>query len=86
MTEQIQLSSVYIFLAYIYKHTEDKKLLSALKKSLDFIIWFLQPDGNCGGEYASRGTKFFFPAGFEMLSAVDDNSSIIAKNGKKFHK
>ena len=43
-----------------------------------------QPDGNCGGEYASRGTKFFFPAGFEMLSAVDDNSSIIAKSGKNF--
>ena len=43
------------------------KLAEALKKAVDFAANFVHPDGSFGGEYASRNTYNFFPAGFELV-------------------
>ena len=32
-----------------------------------FLSYFIHPDGTIGGEYGSRNTEIFFPAGFEIL-------------------
>ncbi len=40
--------------------------------------WFVHPDGTVGGEYASRGTKFAYPAAFEMLADRVPSAAAIA--------
>ena len=39
----------------------------ALRNAVDFAANFVHPDGSFGGEYASRNTYNFFPAGFELV-------------------
>lgn len=56
------------YLAEIWARTRAEDLLDALRRGGDFLAWFLHPDGSLGGEYASRGTKFLYPAAFEMLA------------------
>lgn len=56
------------YLAEIWQRTNNAELFQCLKKAVEFVAWFVHPDGTIGGEYASRGTKFAFPAAFEMLS------------------
>ena len=43
------------------------KLAEALRKAVDFAANFVHPDGSFGGEYASRNTYSYFPAGFEVV-------------------
>ena len=57
------------YLAEIERRTRDRELFERLTRATDFIAWFAHPDGTLGGEYASRGTKFAYPAAFEMLAA-----------------
>lgn len=66
------------YLAEIWKRTKNPHLLHCLQRATQFISWFVHPDGSVGGEYASRGTKFVFPAAFEMLSGEVPLSSAIA--------
>jgi hypothetical protein len=40
-----------------------------LGRAVAFCRHFLHPDGSYAGEYGSRGTHHFFPAGFEMLAS-----------------
>lgn len=55
------------YLAVVYNITRDRMLLDSLRKSIDFFSYFIHPDGTIGGEYGSRNTELFYPAGFEML-------------------
>lgn len=55
------------YLALCYKKTKKPDLLNALKKSIEFLSYFIHPDGSIGGEYGSRNTEVFYPAGFELL-------------------
>lgn len=55
------------YLSKYYKETEDEKVLEALKKSIEFLSHFVHPDGTFGGEYGSRNTEIFYPAGFEIM-------------------
>jgi hypothetical protein len=55
------------YLAVVYTITRDKMLLDSLRKSIDFLSYFIHPDGTIGGEYGSRNTELFYPAGFEIL-------------------
>ena len=64
------------YLAWIWKNTKDAVLLESLKRSVAFLKHFIHPNGTLGGEYGSRNTEFYFPAGFEILSkAVPDAAS-----------
>jgi len=65
------------YLAEIWKHSQDERLLSSLERSMKFLQHFIHPDGSLGGEYASRNTEFYFPAGFEILApAIPEAASI----------
>jgi len=66
------------YLAEIWRRTKDPQLLDDLKRSCGFLAWFAHPDGTMGGEYASRGTKFAWPAGFEILAQVCDDAAAVA--------
>ncbi|MFC2056720.1 hypothetical protein ACFLTO_04025, partial [Chloroflexota bacterium] len=56
------------YLAEVYKITRDKTLLDSLEKSVAFLAYFIHSDGSMGGEYGSRNTELFYPAGLELLS------------------
>jgi hypothetical protein len=38
-------------------------LADVLERGFGFLAWFVAPDGSFGGEYGSRSTSFWFPAG-----------------------
>ncbi len=57
------------YLAEVYKITRDEALLRSLEKSIVFLSYFIHPDGSMGGEYGSRNTELFYPAGPELLSS-----------------
>jgi len=67
------------YLAWIWKSTGDTKLLESLKHSIDFLKYFIHPNGTLGGEYGSRNTEFYFPAGFEILAHVIPEAASIAR-------
>lgn len=67
------------YLAEIWRRTRDPALLDSLRKGSAFMAWFVHPDGTIGGEYASRGTKFAYPAGFEILAGEIPAAAAIAR-------
>ncbi len=56
------------YLADVHINRPDYQLLLPLIRSVKFIWHFAHPDGSFGGIYGSRSTRFYFPAGFELLS------------------
>lgn len=56
------------YLAKYYIKSGDKKMLDCLDKAVQFIYYFLHPDGTWGGEYGARSTEFIVPSGFEILA------------------
>ena len=68
------------YLTDIFKRTNDRRLLKSLVSACDFFIWCIHPDGTSGGEYASRGTKFSFPAAFEFLSNYSEAAKKISNH------
>lgn len=68
------------YLADILRRTGDAELAARLAAAARFLAWFAHPDGTMGGEYASRGTKFAFPAAFEMLSGTSSDAAAIASH------
>jgi hypothetical protein len=54
-------------LARIHQLSPDQRLKKALEKAVRLANFFIHPDGSFGGEYASRNTYNYFPAGFELL-------------------
>lgn len=66
------------YLAEIWRRTRNAELLERLKGACEFVSWFAHPDGTLGGEYASRGTKFAYPAAFEILAAESTAARAVA--------
>lgn len=64
------------YLACIWQKTKDARLIKSLRLANKFLIHFIHPDGSIGGEYASRNTMFYFPAGYEILG----NDCVYAKS------
>lgn len=56
------------YLAQIYQRAPDGNLEKALIQSLDFLRYFLHPDGSFGGEYGSRRTEIYYPGGIALLA------------------
>jgi len=56
------------FLAQYWKKSGSQAALAALSKAVDFLSWFVHPDGSVGGDYASRSTKYLFKYGLHLLS------------------
>lgn len=61
------------YLAQVYQLVKDEKekekLRASLASSLDFLQYFIHPDGTFGGEYGSRRTEVYYPGGIALLSA-----------------
>lgn len=55
------------YLALCYRWSKSKALLESLEKAVEFLSFFVHPDGTFGGEYGSRNTEIFYPGGFETL-------------------
>jgi hypothetical protein len=62
------LSLTVDFLSKYYAKSKDAKALRMLEKALNFMQYFMHPDGGFGGEYSSRNTKFIFPHGLVLLA------------------
>jgi hypothetical protein len=56
------------YLAEILLRKPDPKLEQAIGKSLEFLSYCVHPDGTLGGEYGSRNTEVYYPAGLELLA------------------
>jgi hypothetical protein len=56
------------YLAQISTLEHSEKLHNALEKSLQFLQFFIHPDGTFGGEYGSRRTEIYYPGGIAILS------------------
>lgn len=54
------------------------RLEDALQRANEFLAHFVHADGSLGGEYASRNTKTYYPAAFEMMAARDPHAAWIA--------
>jgi hypothetical protein len=48
---------------------DDEFFESVAKPSLDFLQYFLHPDGSIGGEYGSRNCSLYYPGGIEALAS-----------------
>ncbi|MCK5287772.1 MAG: hypothetical protein KAJ79_01815, partial [Candidatus Omnitrophica bacterium] len=66
------------YLAKYWKSTHSAELLKSLEKSLNYLIYFVHPDGTLGGEYGSRNTELYYPSGIEALSDYLPQSEYIA--------
>ena len=67
------------YLARIWQYTQDAQLLDSLARSLHFLKHFIHPNRTLGGEYGSRNTQFYFPAGLEMLASQLPDARLIAQ-------
>lgn len=62
-------------LAEYYWMSRDEKVMEPLNRSLDFLKYFVHPDGSAGGEYASGNTAFFLPNGLQVMSNLGDQDA-----------
>ncbi|MBI2135951.1 hypothetical protein HYU06_02690 [Candidatus Woesearchaeota archaeon] len=56
------------FMAEYYRLSRDERAKDCIIRIFDFIKYFIHPDGSLGGDYASRNTEYFLPAGFEIAA------------------
>lgn len=68
----------FFYLASYWQMTGCGETLAALQRFARFLAYFVHPDGTIGGEYSSRNTEFYYPAGFEILAAECSASAGIA--------
>jgi hypothetical protein len=68
----------FFYLAVYWRMTGCERTFAALTRFAGFLRHFCHPDGTVGGEYSSRNTEFFFPAGFEILAERCPHSRSVA--------
>jgi hypothetical protein len=56
------------YLAEIDLADRTPELTRAIERALEFLQWFVHPDGTLGGVYGSRRTRIAYPGGFVLLS------------------
>lgn len=56
------------YLAQVFRLQPTPALRAALEKSVEFLSWFIHPDGTFGGEYGSRRTAIYYPGGLAILA------------------
>ena len=68
----------FFYLALYWKMTACERTQSALERAAGFLSHFVHPDGTIGGEYGSRNTEFYYPAGLELFAPVSATAAAIA--------
>ena len=56
------------YLAQIFHANPSISLRTTIEKSLEFLQYFIHPDGSFGGEYGSRRTEIYYPGGIALLT------------------
>ena len=62
------LSATISFLGKIYKTNPDPEILEVVKQSIEFVSYFVYPNGFFAGSAGSRNTLHFYPHGFEIFA------------------
>lgn len=62
-------------LAEYYSLSHDERVVEPLNRIVDFLQYFVHPDGTVGGEYASRNTIYFLPGGLQVMSDLGNQSA-----------
>ena len=65
------------YLASIYCLRPSEELKSSLDFSLEFLQYFIHPDGSLGGEYGSRRTEVYYPGGIASLAQAFPKALVI---------
>lgn len=56
------------YLAEYFKRSQYPPVLEMAGRSIRFLLELAHPDGTVGGEYGSRNTELYFPAGLETFA------------------
>ncbi len=67
------------YLAQFYVLQPDPMYLRSLERSLQFLSFFVHPDGTFAGEYGSRRTAVYYPGGIALLAAENSLARAIHK-------
>lgn len=51
-----------------WRETGEARALASVERSLEFLSYFIHPDGSLGGEYGSRACPHVFPGGLEVFA------------------
>ncbi|MCL1884890.1 MAG: hypothetical protein FWF81_14185 [Defluviitaleaceae bacterium] len=62
------LSVTLDMMAEYWYLSKDESVISPINKMINFIQYFVHPDGTVGGEYGSRNTTYFLPNGVEVAA------------------
>lgn len=68
------MSLCVYYLADISRMTGQERLKESLSRGLDFLAYAAHPDGSFGGEYGSRNTRFYYPAGIAWLASCSSSA------------
>ena len=66
------------YLSDVHKVKPEWNLIRPLNLSIEFLSYFIHPDGSLGGFYGSRSTRFFYPGGFLELASEIPKAQVIA--------
>lgn len=72
------LSLTIDYLCKYYEKSKDIDARDIIDRALEFLVYFVHPDGTFGGEYGSRNTKYIIPSGIEYSSHWNKNARKIA--------
>lgn len=65
------------YLSQIYRLSPSETLKKAIDQSLNFLQYFVHPDGTFGGEYGSRRTEVYYPGGIALLAGEFPQAAVI---------
>lgn len=65
------------YLAAVGERRPSDRLSAALDRSLEFLKWFVHPDGSVGGIYGSRRTSLVYLGGLARLAADSPTAAAI---------
>ena len=67
------------YMAVVGYRANESSYRESLRKAIDFLSYFIHPDGTLGGEYGSRNTQFFFPGGIAISAGGNKVASVLFK-------
>lgn len=72
------LSLTIDYLCKLYDKSKHELAKDMVDRAIEFLAYFVHPDGTFGGEYGSRNTKYLIPSGIELASSWNSNARFIA--------
>ncbi len=67
-------------LAEYFHLSHDERVLEPMQRVVEFLKWFVHPDGSMGGEYGSRNTIYCLPFGIELMTARGDAAAVAMRS------